>query len=353
MGHRVVIRSLGDPDDRILYLSRQDVGEILGAIDAVAVVRRTLVEHAEGRALLPAEAYLEWESPNGGRSRSLAMPGAVENVVGTKIINANPANAVVGLPRADGLTLLFDPATARVRAILAASPLSAVRTAAVTVIAAQSLGAALISTAAVIGSGEIARAHVDLLARALPDLRDVRVFDIDRRRAEEFVARVGDERIRERSIRASVWGTAKEAIRGAQLVVPATTTESGYIQSGWLCPGALLVHVSLDDLLPQAVLDADRLYVDDWELVRADSRRMLGRMIRDGLVAGPGEAAPRGGRTIDGTLGEVVTGRALGRRQEDEVVVVNPFGMAITDVALAAAVVESAEARGIGRVLRR
>lgn len=346
-------RPVEDPDDWILYLSRRDVDEVLGAIDAVAVVRRTLVAHAEGRALVPGEAYLEWDAPNGGRSRSIAMLGAVDGDVGTKIINANPDNSIVGLPRANGLTLLFDPATARVRAILAASPISAVRTAAVTMIAAQVLlGAATISTAAVIGAGEIAAAHVDLLARALPELREVRVFDIDRRRAEGLVERVG-EWGHERPIVATVCRTAEEAIRGSLLVVPVTTTKTGYIPPDWLSPGALIVHVSLDDLLPQAILDADRFYVDDWELVRADGRRLLGRMIRDGLIAGPGEAAPAGGRAIDGTLGDVLTGRARERQREDEVIVVNPFGMAITDVALAAAIVENAREQGIGRALPR
>jgi ornithine cyclodeaminase len=147
--------------------------------------------------------------------------------------------------------------------------------------------------------------------------------------------------------------TAEEAIRGSLLVIPATTTERGYIPPGWLSPGALLVHVSLDDLLPQAIIDADRLFVDDWELVRTDGRRLLGRMIRAGLVAGPGEAVPVGGRSVDGTLGDVLIGRASGRRRKDEVVVFNPFGMAITDVALASAVVEKAQERGVGHALRR
>jgi ornithine cyclodeaminase/alanine dehydrogenase-like protein (mu-crystallin family) len=350
LGRGVVSDAAGD--GAILYLSRRDVGEILGAIDAVAVVRRTLIAHAEGRTLVPTEAYLEWEAPSEGRSRSLAMPGAVEGVVGTKIVNANPCNAAAGLPRADGLTLLFDPETARIRAILAASPISAVRTAAITMIAAEALGAASISTAAVIGAGEIAMAHADLLARALPHLRDVRVFDIDHRRVETLVARLG-ESSHGRPIRARACGTAEEATRGSLLIVTATTTERGYIPRSWLDPGALLVHVSLDDLLPQAVLDVDRLYVDDWELVRADPRRLVGRMIRAGLIVGPGETPPLGGRSVDGTLGDVLAGRTSGRRREDEVVVVNPFGMAITDVALAAAVVEIAHRQGIGRALRR
>jgi N-[(2S)-2-amino-2-carboxyethyl]-L-glutamate dehydrogenase len=352
VGGRIVNRPVGDPDDRILYLSRQDVGEILREIDAVAVVRRALVAHAEGRTLLPRGSYFEWDGRRGGSPRSLAMPGAVEGVVGTKVINANPSNRSSGLPRADGLTLLFDAESARVRAVLAASPISAVRTAAVTVIGALALGVASITTAAVIGAGEIAAAHVDLLVKMLPDLRDVRVFDTDRPRAGALVTRLGGW-VGERPIRATVCGTAEEAIRGSVLVVLATTTEIGYVSRQWLDPGALIVHVSLDDLLERTVLDVDRLYVDDWDLVRADDRRLLGRMIRAGLITGPGEAAPKGGRAIDGTLGDVLTGGVPGRLYRDEVIVLNPFGMAITDVALASALVEVADETGVGLALRR
>ena len=89
------------------------------------------------------------------------------------------------------------------------------------------------------------------------------------------------------------------------------------------------------------------------ELVRADGRRLLGRMLHDGRLVGPGDRSAARGRAIDGTLGDVVAGRRPGRMHDDDVVVFNPFGMAILDVAVAAAVVDVAVARGVGRALRR
>ncbi len=339
-------------DETILYLPRCDVNDVLEVVDAVGVVRRALIAHAEGRAVLPPESYLSWETPDGTRARSLAMAGAIDGSIGTKIINANPSNVQAGLPRADGLTLLFDPVTARVRAVLAAAPLSAIRTAAVTVIGARTLGAPSIRTAALIGAGELAAAHLVLLTAELPDLREVRIFDVDAGRAEALAARFGD-RLREREVRASVARNAQGAIRGSSLVVPVTTTVEGYIHPSWLSPGALLVHVSLDDALPEVVLEADRVFVDDLELVRRDERRLFGRMIRADLLGSPGEEPPERGRAIDGTLGQVLTGAAPGRLKDEDVIVLNPFGMAITDVALATAVAEVAIGKGMGIALPR
>ena len=95
----------------------------------------------------------------------------------------------------------------------------------------------------------------------------------------------------------------------------------------------------------------------DGRLRRHDNRRLLGRMYRDGTLLNPAgghhpeaKAAP-GARTVDGTLGEVLLGVRPGRRTDAEVILVNPFGMSILDVAFGTAVFENAVARGLGRRL--
>lgn len=110
------------------------------------------------------------------------------------------------------------------------------------------------------------------------------------------------------------------------------------------------MNVSLDDPLPEVVLAADKVFVDDWRLVVADRRRLLGRMAGAGLVVGPGDlAGTRNGtpRRIDGKLAALVAGAVPGRKRADEVILVNPFGLAIEDVALAAAIHEVALERGL------
>jgi N-[(2S)-2-amino-2-carboxyethyl]-L-glutamate dehydrogenase len=141
--------------------------------------------------------------------------------------------------------------------------------------------------------------------------------------------------------------------RGAGVVIAATTTTTGYIPYDWLAPGTVLLNVSLDDVLPDVVELADLLFVDDGSLVRADDRRLLGGLYRAGRLQGPDEseeAASDEARRVTATLGDVIIGRHPGRARDDEVVLVNPFGMALLDLQLAGRVCERAEALNVGKI---
>ena len=336
--------------DGILYLARRDVLSVLATIDPVPVVRRALELHGGGDTLLPAEAYLGWSTAAGNGARSLSMPGGLDGGdagLGVKVINSSLSNLGRGLPRASGLTLLFERETARIRCVLEAAEISALRTACVSLVSAEAFAASSARRLALVGAGVLARAHLKLLAERLSSLEEVRLFDVEPDRAAALAAEafgLFGGRIR-------VAGSAREAIEAADLVVTVTTTTSGYVEPEWLAEGAVLVHVSLDDALPEVVLRSDRVFVDDWDLVRADGRRLLGRMWHEGLLVEPDGTGS--GKRVDGEIGEVLVGGKPGRLREADVVFVNPFGMAIEDVALAQAVYEQAARIGIGEVLER
>lgn len=198
----------------LIYLSEDDVARALEEVDVVDAVATSLAAHARGEVALPQEAHLRWQH-HGERLRSLSMAAAVEGSVGVKVINANPANPKRGLPRASSLILLHDIATGRPACVLEAARISCLRTAAVTAVATQLLGASPIRRLALLGAGAIARCHCELLGERLPHLREVRIYDIDAARAGELAAGVEG---------AAACSSPEEAIRGAQLVVPVTTT---------------------------------------------------------------------------------------------------------------------------------
>ena len=328
--------------DRILYLSRVEVARALEAIDVVDTVASALATHARGEAILPTEAHLRWQHDN-ETLRSLSMPAAVEHCAGVKLINANPANAARRLPRASGLIVLFDLATGRPTCILEGARISCLRTAAVTAIAADLLGSSPIERIAMLGAGALARCHLELLAPRLGDLREVRIHDVDTQRAAALATNVEG---------AVICDSHEQAIRGAELVIAVTTTASGYIKYDWLEPGSLLVNVSLDDPLPEIVVRADKVFVDDWALIAADNRRLLGRMFRGGEIRGPQDAA-NGSRRIDGDLGELLIGTRDGRSLQDEIILVNPFGLALEDIAVAGRVHQRALRLDLGTALER
>jgi N-[(2S)-2-amino-2-carboxyethyl]-L-glutamate dehydrogenase len=351
----------------ILYLCRRDVKAACSQVDPVAAVREALTLHARSQTVLPAEAYMRWNVGDGQWARSLNMPGRIAapvEVAGTKIINANPANPRWGLPRASGLTVLFDPEHAQVYCVLEAAYISAVRTASVSALAIELINGNRVGELALIGAGELARAHLALLPSTVDKLRAISLFDVDAERARalhaEWVGPLGEQ-----GTRLQVAASAKDAIRGADVVVTVTTTTTGYIGRGWLKPGALLIHISLDDVLPEVVAEASKVIVDDWALVRDDDKRLLGRMYRQGLIIGPDRqkmlsesvavhVPPSAVPTrVYAELGEIVTGHKPGRQAADEIIIVNPFGLSIEDLAVAKQVYQSARRMGLGVSLKR
>ena len=155
------------------------------------------------------------------------------------------------------------------------------------------------------------------------------------------------------SFRRVMTAEAEHAVRGANVVLAATTTTSAYVPYNWITRGATVINVSLDDIDADAYIKADLLYVDDWPLITADTQRLLGRLAREGKVSGPGDSVQPGRRSVTGTIGQLLAGNCPERENVEQTVVINPFGMAIEDLALAQAVYVAAVSRGLGTALDR
>jgi ornithine cyclodeaminase len=314
-------------------------------------VAEALRQHAEGAARVGDEGVLRWSPVEGQFARTLNMPGLLTEpaVVGTKIINANTGNPDNGLPRADGLTLLFDPSTARPLAILQAAEISALRTAAVSTLAALHLRAGSPVKLALLGAGKIAEAHAVLMAQHF-EIDRVLIYDRIPGRGHALAEKL---RAISSSLRLLVTAEAEYAVREASVVVAATTSTAAYVPYNWITRGATVLNVSLDDIDANAYMKSDLLYVDDWKLITADTQRLLGRLAREGKVSGPGDPAPGIGRSVTGTIGQLLAGSCPGRDNADQIALVNPFGMAIEDLAVAQAVYIAAVSRGLGTPLDR
>lgn len=332
----------------MLMLTESDVREALPSIDAVEIVREGFRLHAQRRTELPAEACMRWTTRAGASARCLVLPARLEATKprqGVKIINASSTNRRRGYPRASGVACLFDDETARICCIASAGLLSALRTACVSALAIELLAAVGARRLCVLGAGVLARAHVELLLPRLNGLEEVALFDLDARLARGLGELVG---ALAPSVRCTVTACARDAVCEAQMILAVTTATRGYVRWQWLSAGALVVNVSLDDLTDEVFTRADLLVVDDWGLVASDRTRMLGRLIEQGVVRVPSGEGAQAGR-VDCELGDLVIGAAVGRRDRDEIVLFNPFGCGISDVALLAAVYEVAMRHELGK----
>ncbi|GCF08355.1 ornithine cyclodeaminase family protein [Dictyobacter arantiisoli] len=340
----------------ILYLSQKDVEQICQELDSVEIIREAFILHGSGQTVLPDEAYLTWRNGHGEQVRSLGLPayvGGAINKAGIKVINGNIHNPSRGLPRASGLTLLFDENSVRILSVMEGAYLSSLRTASVSLLAVEILQGSPICSVAVIGAGVLAMAHIELLLKRLPALQVIHIFDLSQQRIQVLHDQI-QEQLQQRKVVFHAVESAEEAIKEAQLIITATTTTEGYIRYSWLQAGAILVNISLDDPLPEVVFQADSVIVDDWGLVKSDTRRLIGRMYRQGQVVGPNEKVEGSTqRQIDAEMSDIVTGKKKGRNSNHDIILVNPFGLAIEDVALSARVYQHALQHNIGIWLER
>lgn len=333
--------------EEILFLRRTDVMAALAGVDTLDCVKQVLIEHAAGRTSLPEEGYLPWTNSEGAYSRSIAMLGGLTGerpVYGMKLINASVSNPAKGMERAGGLSFLFDPDTARPVMIAEAAYLSAIRTGSYTMLSLRHLGPAEWDAVSLIGCGTQARAHLDLIAQVFPDIRHVHCFDLDPARARSLADWITENHP---NMSPAVHPDLETAVGAAPVVITLTTSNEPYIPASWLRPGTFLAHVSLDDVTSEVFTGAQALYIDDLTLIRDNPRRIMGRLIAEGVISdgNPGTT----GRPIDGSLGQVLLGERDAIRPTIGYVLSNPFGMSILDVGLIDAVYQSARHQGLGR----
>lgn len=330
----------------MLVLDRAMVERCLAGIDVLEVVADTLRSHHRGLTDLPDEGYLTWTNEEGAYSRSVAMPGAIRgsdrHLYGLKLINAATSNPARSIDRAGGFAFLFDPETARPRLMAEASLLSALRTAACTVVALRELGPVEPASVAILGCGALARMHLRLLAEHAPSLEVAYVYDLVPQRAADLSEWARDHAA---GLRVVVASDAADCVARSAMLITLTVSAAPYIPLSWFAAPSFIVHVSLDDLLPETFAGAAAIFVDDEDMVAANPRRILGRLMADGEIGRSGSARPP---RITGTLGAVLDGAVQGIRPSTGHVISNPFGLAILDVALLGAVEQAARRAGVG-----
>jgi alanine dehydrogenase len=280
----------------------------------VEVVRDAFVAYARTEWTMPPKVYVP--AYPAGDFRAMPALGAGHALL--KWVTSFPGNPAKGLPTVTGLVLLSSAQDGHLVACFDAAAVTALRTGAAAVLAAETLGRSDASGASVIGAGVNGKAAArTFLARG----RDVSIFDVDRGRAEQAAAELG----------ATVAGSLDEAL-AADLVVTMTPGHEIVIEKGRLQPGQ---HVSLmgADGPGKAEIDAGELarthvFCDDWE--QASHHGELAHAV-----------AARGLEREDVTdLGAALAGDAVGRRSDREITTFDSTGLAIQDLAIALAALD-------------
>jgi ornithine cyclodeaminase/alanine dehydrogenase-like protein (mu-crystallin family) len=250
-----------------------------------------------------------------------AMPALGGGYALLKWINSFPGNPALGLPTVSGIVLLSDAGSGQLKAVLDAGSVTALRTGAAAVLAAEVLGRDNAGVAAVIGAGVNGRAA----ARTFVSREhDVVLWDVDEPRATEAAAELG----------CGVAASLEDAL-GADIVVTVTPGHETVIGDATLRPGQ---HVSLMGAdgpgkaeTTDTALTHARLFCDDWE--QASHGGELAHAVEAGLI----------GRSDVTAIGDVLAGSAEGRASDDEVTLFDSTGLAIQDLAIALAAFAAAD----------
>lgn len=302
-------------------------------------VKMAYEAHARGESSLPHSTFLHF--PDNPQARIIALPaylGGASQAAGIKWVASFPGNLTMGFDRASAIIVLNSPQTGRPKVFLEGSVISAKRTAASAALAAQLLVPnGQIPRLGVIGCGLINFEIIRFLAKVWPTIETLVVYDINLARAEQF----------KRKCRELLNGTESEIVSDVKtvfgrtsLVSFATTALQPYIFDLSECaPGNVILHISLRDLAPQAILLCDNIVDDVDHLCRSQTSVHLAEQQvghRDFLRC---------------TLADIIQGAAPARRDAQSVAVFSPFGLGILDIAVGQFVYELALKEGRGTLI--
>jgi ornithine cyclodeaminase len=319
----------------LLVLPHDDVKRLLPMADCIELMAGVLADLARGSVWQPLRFVVRPPDEPSLMGLMPAHRSQPQPSYGLKVVCIFPGNPARGIDAHQGGVLLFDGATGTPLAMVDASAVTEIRTAAVSAVATRLLAREDAKELAILGSGVQARSHLEAMASVRPFAR-ARVWSKTAEHAQAFAAEASAPFPVE-----AVPG-AEEAVRGADVVVTATSSREPIVKREWLAPGA---HVNaVGSSIPTArELDADTVAAAS---LFADARESMVNEGGDYLFAV--REAGIGPEHIQAELGEILTGAHEGRRSADELTVFKSLGLAAEDLAAAELVYERARAEGVG-----
>ncbi len=317
----------------ILVLTQNDVEQLLdmqGCIEAMAEVLEAL---ARGELFQPLRMLAFPPGENSGMGLMPSHRGGSAPAYALKTVCLFPDNTARGLDPHQGTVTLFSGETGEVRALMNASAITAIRTAAVSGVATRLLAREDATDLAIVGSGHQAHPHIAAMLEARPFER-IRIASRSFENAEQLAA--------EWPLAVAV-ESVEEAVGGADVVCTVTNSSEPVLEHGWLKEGAHInaVGSSVKSAreLDTATIVACSLFVDRRESTVNEAGDYL-MPLAEGAISGP--------EHIRAELGEILAGSHPGRTSPDELTVFKSLGLAVEDLAAAEYVVRRAAEAGRG-----
>ena len=322
---------------KILILNHTEVEKLLPMAECIPVMAEALTALAKGQVHQPLRMVVRPSDAAGLMGLMPAYMSGERAAYGLKAVCIFPGNSAKGKDAHQGSVMLFSAETGELLALMNASAITAIRTAAVSGVATHLLAREDAGDLAIIGSGVQARSHLAAMACVCP-IRRVRVAGRKREHAQKFAAELGPHF----GFPIEPVESVEAAVRGADLIVTATTAFEPILRCEWLSPGAHLnvVGSSIPTTreVDTATMAAASLFVDRRESTLNEAGDYLFAM-REGAI---------GPEHIRAEIGEVLIGAKPGRITAEEITLFKSLGLAVEDLAAAEYVYRQAQAKQVG-----
>jgi ornithine cyclodeaminase/alanine dehydrogenase-like protein (mu-crystallin family) len=319
---------------KLLVLNEHEVHELLTMPECIRVMEEALADLARGKVTNPLRSMVRAEGVPG----ILGLMPAYRGDFGLKEICVFPGNPARGLDTHLGGVLLHSGETGELKAVINASAITAIRTAAVSAVATNLLAREDAHVLAILGAGVQAKSHLE----AIPLVRridEVRICSRTRKKAESVAS---GALARQTGAATRIVDSAEAAVRGADIIVTATSAREPVVRREWVSPGAHInavgSSIATTRELDSATVAAASLFVDRRESTVNESGDYL-MALREGAI---------GADHIRAELGEILTGKAKGRTSPEEITLFKSLGLAIEDLASAQFLFGEAQRRGSG-----
>lgn len=322
---------------KVLILNHAEVEELLPMSECIAAMEEGFIALARGEVDQPLRTIFKPQNVKGVMAMMPAFRAGQSPLFGLKAICVFPGNAAIGKDAHQGGVMLFDGVTGELLALVNASAITAIRTAAVSGLATRVLSKEDASDLTIIGAGVQARPHLRAMA-CVRKISRVRIAARRRESAEQFAKEMQPEfpfPIEPVEVSAA-------AVRGADIIVTATTSREPVLKREWISDGA---HINAIGTFSPKARELDTATMVAASLF-VDRRESAFNEAGDYLIAA--EEGAIGPEHIRAELGDVLTGAHPGRESPDEVTLFKSLGLAIEDLAAVAHLYRTTKESGVG-----
>jgi ornithine cyclodeaminase len=320
----------------MLIISQAEIPALLPMDECMTVMADALSTLSRGDAILPLRPMLHLPRDRGIFAMMPGYLGAPE-ALGVKVISVFPANHGTQYDSHQGVVLLFETAHGSPVAVLDATSITAIRTAAVSGVATGLLARSGANDLSILGSGVQARTHLQAMLHARQIAR-VRVWSRNSENSRRFARDAGERH----GIGVEVMGDVQSAVDGADIICTVTSSREPVLRGEWIAPGAHVnaVGASLKSAreLDSAAVARSSLFVDRRESTLNEAGDFLIPK-SEGLIDDA---------HIQAEIGDILLGKHPGRTSDTEVTLFKSLGLAIEDVAAAQLVYKKALDKGFG-----